>query len=47
MEGNTGVNFCGLGWDSNLLDMTPKPQASKGKEVNWTSKLKIFVHERH
>lgn len=47
LQENTGVDLYDLGFDSGILDMTPKAQRAKEKQVTQTlSKFKTFVYQR-
>ena len=36
-EGNVAVNFHKFRLDNGFLNMTPRAQATKEKQINWTS----------
>ena len=47
LEENIGVNLHNLGFGNGFLEVTPKAQEKKKKQIHWTSsKLKFFVFQR-
>lgn len=36
LESHKGINFCDSGLGNGFLDTTPKAQATKEKQINWT-----------
>ena len=45
LEENIKIILCDLRSVHGFLDLTPKSQATRGKETNWDSlKIRAFVH---